>query len=434
MEPKIDDAFEQVLLNDVVPALGCTEPTAIALAAAKARAVLGETPEQVVVTCSGNIIKNAMSVVVPNSQGRSGVATAAALGTVAGDPEVGLECLNSVTDADIPRADALVAEGRVRVDLAEGIPGLYIRVNATAGDASAEVVLQESHSHFASVKRNGVALWHDDSPRAAASANDAAPDPLFTVNRILDFAEHVDFDEHPELATLLDRQVEINGAIAAEGLRTGYGAQVGPTLLATADDDHPDLRTRARAAAAAGSDARMSGSSMPVMINSGSGNQGMTVSVPLLVYAEELGTPRDQLRRALIVSNLVAIYEKRYIGKLSAFCGAVSAAVGAGAGIAYLQGLSREQIAATIVNALASSGGVVCDGAKASCAAKISMGVNNAIDAVNLAKRGHVFGAGEGVVGDDVDATIRNVGRIAKDGMRSTDVEILQVMLEQHAR
>jgi L-cysteine desulfidase len=246
---------------------------------------------------------------------------------------------------------------------------------------------------------------------------------------ILEFAEHVDLDARPRLRDTLRQQVESNMAIAEEGLRTDYGAAVGRTLLVF--NDNGDTKVRARALAAAGADARMGGSSMRVMINSGSGNQGMTVSVPVVVYARELGASEDELHRALLVSNLVGIYQKHYIGRLSAFCGVVTAAAAAGAGIGRLQGLTAEQMDATVVNAVATTGGMVCDGAKASCASKISIAVENAVSAVQLAETGHVFSPGEGIVGRNADETIRNVGAMASRGMRDTDVEILNIMLHR---
>nr|NLI48869.1 serine dehydratase subunit alpha family protein [Propionibacterium sp.] len=436
MDQPTQDAFEALLLREVIPALGCTEPIAIALATAKARAVLGVLPEQTTVLCSGNIIKNAASVIVPNSHGLAGIQIAAALGLVGGDPDAGLEALQHITPADIERARALVDDQAITVRLVEDIEGLYILAQVRAGADEATVELRDDHTLFRSITRNGRPLPARDTagepapetePRPPAPDEDAAPEPELTMASILRFAAAVDLDARPRLRATLRRQVEANMAIAEEGLRGHYGASVGRTLLEF--NDNTVTKVRARALAAAGADARMGGSSMPVMINSGSGNQGMTVSIPVVVYARDLGASEDDLHRALLVSNLVGIYQKQYIGRLSAFCGVVTAAAAAGAGIARLLGLSAEQIDATVVNTIATTGGMVCDGAKASCASKISIAVENAVSAVQLAQRGIVFDPCQGIVGRNADETIRNVGAMASKGMRSTDVEILNILL-----
>lgn len=430
MDQRIQDAFEALLLREVIPALGCTEPIAIALATAKARAVLGTEPEQTTVLCSGNIIKNAMSVIVPNSHGLAGIQIAAALGIVGGDPNAGLEVLEQVTPSEIARAQALVDAQSITVRLVEGIEGLYILAQVRAGSDEATVELRDDHTRFRLITRNGEqVLGEDTSGTTAVRSEQDAAEPELTMAAILEFADTVDLDARPRLRDTLRQQVESNMAIAEEGLRQEYGASVGRTLLVF--NDNTVTKVRARALAAAGADARMGGSSMRVMINSGSGNQGMTVSIPVVVYARELGASEDDLHRSLLVSNLVGIYQKRYIGRLSAFCGVVTAAAAAGAGIGRLMGLTAEQIDATVVNAVATTGGMVCDGAKASCASKISIAVENAVSAVQLAERGHVFSPGEGIVGRNADETIRNVGTMASRGMRGTDVEILNIMLKR---
>lgn len=436
MDQRTQGAFEALLLREVVPALGCTEPIAIALATAKARAVLGAEPEHVTVLCSGNVIKNAMSVIVPNSHGLAGIQIAAALGIVGGDPDAGLEVLAQVTSGEIDQARALVEAQSITVRLVEGIEGLYILAQVRAGTDEATVELRDDHSRFRSITRNGVQLVDEAkawAARAKPEADAAAdPEPELTMAAILEFADEVDLDGRPGLRDLLRQQVESNMAIAEEGLRGNYGAAVGRTLLEF--NDGTVTKVRARALTAAGADARMGGSSMRVLINSGSGNQGMTVSIPVVVYARSLGASEDELHRALLVSNLVGIYQKRYIGRLSAFCGVVTAAAAAGAGIGRLMGLNAGQIDATVVNTVATSGGMVCDGAKASCASKISIAVENAISAVQLAERGRVFSPGEGIVGRNADETIRNVGAMASKGMRSTDLEILNIMLKREGR
>lgn len=436
MDRRTQDVFEALLLREVIPALGCTEPIAIALATAKARAVLGVLPEQTTVLCSGNIIKNAASVIVPNSQGLAGIQIAAALGLVGGDPDAGLEVLQRITPADVEGAQALVDAQSIVVRLVEGIEGLYILAQVRAGADEATVELRDDHTRFRSITRNGQSLLGADTPSATeaeprprARDEDVAPEPELTMASILQFADEADLDARPRLRATLRQQVEANMAIAEEGLRGRYGASVGRTLLEF--NDNTVTKVRARALTAAGADARMGGSSMPVMINSGSGNQGMTVSIPVVVYARKLGASEDDLHRALLVSNLVGIYQKQYIGRLSAFCGVVTAAAAAGAGIARLMGLSAEQIDATIVNTVATTGGMVCDGAKASCASKISIAVENAVSAVQLAERGIVFDPCQGIVGRNADETIRNVGTMASKGMRSTDVEILNILLDR---
>lgn len=426
MERAMQDAFEAVILTDVVPATGCTEPIAIALAAAKARALLGARPERLVLRCSGNVIKNARSVQVPRSGGRPGIEIAGAMGVVCADETLDLRCLEPTTPEQAEAAAAWVSEGRVSVILAQGIPGLYIEATCKSGDESATVVVQGGHTHVAETRRNGEVLSQD--PWSEGEKTPAEPEGLFSMEHILTFADEVDLAARPRLVDVLDRQLADNEAISQEGLKGGWGAEIGRTLLETRGDD---VHVRARALAAAGSDARMSGCAQPVMINSGSGNQGITVSMPVLVYARELGASHDELLRALLVSNLVAIHQKRLIGRLSAFCGAVSAAAGSAAGIARLKGLSHEAIGAAVTNTVATSGGIMCDGAKSSCAAKISVAVENATSGVDMAARGKTFSCGDGIVGATVEETIKNVGRIAHDGMAETDVEILSVMLEQ---
>ena len=428
MDAATQDAYEQLLLGEVVPALGCTEPSAIALATAKAREVPGAEPATITVVCSGNIIKNALSVIVPHARGQSGIKIAAALGVIGGDASAGLEVLAPITDDDIARAQRLVHDDRVKVHFVEGIVGLYVAAKLTAGVDEVTVELKDDHSRFHSITRNGVPLVASgDRPDASRPTID---DALLDLASILAFADGVDLAARPALTAALDAQVELNLAIGREGLSGRYGAAVGATLLEFNDPD--DVKVRARALTAAASDARMGGSEMPVMINSGSGNQGLTVSLPVIEFADSLGSTADELRRALIVSNLVGIYEKHFIGRLSAFCGVVTAAAAAGAGIARLQGQDADQIGMAVTNTIATTGGMVCDGAKASCASKISIAIENAVSATQLSARRRVFPPGEGLVGESPDQTIRNIGRMARDGMRSTDVEILSIMLDQH--
>lgn len=419
--------YKDILLEEVMPALGCTEPIAIALAAAKAREVLGEEPEKATVLCSGNIIKNAKSVIVPNSNGHRGIEIAAALGILSGESEKGLKVLENVKDEEIQRAEK-VAKKIIHVQFVEGIEGLYIVVKLRKGDKTATVELKEDHSHFHSIEKDGQYLIAPPKLDLESSEKNKEEE-IFSLEKILNFANSINLEDHQDLVDLLDQQIEYNMAIAKEGLTEDYGVSIGRTLLKYNDENSPKIR--ARAAASAASDARMGGCSLPVMINSGSGNQGITVSVPVISYAEHLQSSKDKLYRALIVSNLIGIYQKKYIGKLSAFCGVVTAAAAAGAGIGYLMDFTNGEIENTIINTVATTGGMVCDGAKASCASKISIAVENAVSALQMAQNHKVFESGEGIVGSSADDTIRNIGQMAKMGMQATDIEILNIMLEQ---
>ena len=417
------DLYEATIVSEVVPALGCTEPIAIALAAAKAAQILGQTPEHLTLRCSGNIVKNAKAVTVPHSGGRHGLEIAGALGALVANADAELECLEEVTDAEANIAADFVANGGVTIELEQGVVGLWIDAIATGGGHKARVVLSQVHTHVHLAMLDGKILVAPlDEAEVAAKSVD------MTIAEIIEFANTVDLDQRPSLREAMRAQVKANEAIAMEGLQNPWGAQVGRVLQLTHPDD---VRTRARSLAAAGSDARMSGCALPVMINSGSGNQGMTVSLPVLAYARELKVSDDALVRSLLVSNLVAIHQKKLVGRLSAFCGAVSAAAGSAAGIAHLKGLSVDAIGQAVVNTLATSGGIVCDGAKPSCASKISVAVENATCGVDMAEHGVNFAAGDGIVGDTVEDTINNMARVARDGMAATDVEILSVMLER---
>ncbi|HSN93516.1 MAG TPA: L-serine ammonia-lyase, iron-sulfur-dependent, subunit alpha [Anaerolineaceae bacterium] len=417
--------FTQILITELIPALGCTEPIAVALAASKAGEVLGKLPEKVELQCSGNIIKNVKGVIVPNSNGRTGLEIAAAMGFASGCSDKGLEVLEGLTSEQLQSAEGLVEHDIIRVKVAVGVDTLYVRVRAKAEGDEVEVILKNSHNHIASIKKNGIVLYED--PPIFTSTSDLDKSVL-SMPTILNFARTVDFTEYPELVKVLEQQIKWNTAISDEGLKGNWGAQVGKTILLSSHIE--DTAARAKARAAAGSDARMNGCCLPVIINSGSGNQGMTVSLPVIEYARDLGANRETLYRALIVSNLIAIYQKNYIGKLSAFCGAVSAAAGAGAGIAFLKGMDDVTIGMIVTNTIGTIGGMVCDGAKRSCAAKVAMAVETALMGIRMAEQGQSFNFGEGIIGEDVDSTIRNVGRMAKDGMRETDIEILHIMTE----
>ncbi len=414
-----------VLKSNLQLALGCTEPIAAAYAAAKARAVLGMVPSRMTVDCSGNIIKNVNGVVVPNSNGMKGLDVAAVLGLVGGDASRQLEVLEDITDADIERTKALIEQGFCTCRLVEDVENLYIRVFLETDDGhSAEVVMRDYHTNITRIEKDGEVLLNSALEADKPQTQTVGDPGLLSIKNILEFAESVCLSD---VAPIIERQISCNSALSQEGLTNPWGVQMGATLLAACGDS---LQVRARAAAAAGSDARMSGCTLPAVINSGSGNQGITVTMPVVVYAQALGADREKLIRALVVSNLISVHQKKYIGSLSAYCGAVSAATGAACGIAWMIGESYEVICDTIINSIATSGGVVCDGAKPSCAAKIATAVEMALNALELAKLGRVFQPGEGIVKRDAEETIKSVGRMAKAGMKSTDVEILNIMLE----
>lgn len=424
MDKTIYDNYLAILNSELIPALGCTEPIAIAYAAARARAVLGCLPEHVEVSCSGNIIKNVKGVTVPNSGGLRGIDVAAVLGIVGGRPERELEVLQGVTPADIEETKRLVAQpDYCACHLIEGVENLYIIVAVFAGAQNARVEIKTKHTHVTRIEKNGEVLFSQEDVQQQNSA--AGDRSLLSVRKILEFADALDVED---VRAPLSRQLAMNDAIAEEGLRHPYGAQVGRTLLE--EYGSADVSVRARARAAAGSDARMSGCSLPVVINSGSGNQGIAVSMPVLEYARELKVPEEKLYRALALANLISVHQKRFIGSLSAYCGATSAACGAACGIAYLYGASYEEICLTITNTIATIGGMVCDGAKSSCAAKIASAVDTGITAFQMSRHGRGFRAGEGLVEPDVEDTIQNLGRMGRDGMKETDIEILKMMIE----
>jgi len=422
MEQALYQNYLNILKSELVPALGCTEPIAIAYAAAKAREVLGEFPDKVIMKCSGNIIKNVMGVTVPKSGGQKGIDVAAVLGVVGGKAERELEVLEEVTPEDIAKTRELVKAGYCSCDLQENVENLYIVARVEKGEHNAEVTIINRHTFIKKIVKDGSILMEQEVNEEKTEHVDKSQ---MSVKGILEFADGVEIEDVREL---LDNEIQLNTAIAEEGLKNPYGAQVGRILLQVYPND---VWIRARAKAAAGSDARMGGCSLPVVINSGSGNQGMTVSLPVIEYAKELDVSQEKLYRALVVSNLIAIHQKKYIGSLSAYCGAVSAACGAGAAITYLYDGTYEEVAATIVNTIANVGGIVCDGAKSSCAAKISSAVEAAINAHHMARHYCGFMPGEGIVQGDVEDTIKSVGYVGRVGMKSTDIEILNLMINR---
>jgi L-cysteine desulfidase len=424
MNTIIYNAYVSILKSELIPALGCTEPIAIAFAAAKTHDVLGEFPESIKVECSGNIVKNVQGVTVPNSGGLKGIDIAATLGVTGGSAEKELEVLSGITPEQIAQAKDLTARGFCACSLVEGMDNLFIRVTAQGRTGYATVVVSGKHTNVSRIEKNGRVVL--DSSQKAMTDKNTENKKMLTVKDIIEFADSVNPED---VRDVIDRQIAYNTAIAAEGLSRPYGAQVGRTLRQFYDVT--DVRIRAKAAAAAGSDARMSGCPMPVVINSGSGNQGMTVSLPVIEYAKDLNVSHEKLVRALVLANLMALLQKRYIGSLSAFCGAVCAAAGAGCGIAYLYGADAAAIARTLTNTLADVGGIVCDGAKPSCAAKIASALDAAIMGFELGVReGIAFKKGEGLVKGTAEETVRSFGRVGRVGMRTTDTEILNIMLE----
>lgn len=412
--------YLEILQRELVPAMGCTEPVALAYCAAQAREALGALPERIEVEASGNIIKNVKSVIVPNTRGRKGIEAAAAIGALAGDASLELEALSHVTEAQMDALGAYMERTAFRVTPSESGFVLDIRVRAYAGADWAEARIVHHHTNLVYLARNGQPMLERSTEEH--QQGDGPNYDLLTVAGICDFADTVDLEQ---VRPILERQIRMNSAVSDEGLRGDYGANIGKVLL---DAFGKDIRVRAKARAAAGSDARMNGCSLPVIINSGSGNQGMTTSLPVIVYAQELGVSEERLYRALTLSNLLAVHEKHGLGALSAYCGAVSAGAAAGAGIAYLQGGGLDAVSHTLVNALAITSGIVCDGAKASCAAKIAAAVDAGILGYEMYVRGQQFYGGDGIVSKGVENTIRNVGRLGRQGMRETDREILTIM------
>ena len=426
MNRKIYNEYVTILESELVPALGCTEPIALAYAAAKAKEVLGKMPDHITMRCSGNIIKNVKGVKVPNSGGMKGVEAAAVLGITGGDPSQALEVLEHVTDREIDEAEKLLKAGFCDCVLKDDVANLYIEAYAVCKKtekSEALVVIEDEHTNITHIEKDGQVLFHKEKKEYCQEREKTPDKSLLNLEDIITFANEVQITD---VEKVLGRQIKYNTRIAEEGLRNPWGAQVGRVVL---EEFGEDVKWRAVAKASAGSDARMSGCALPVIINSGSGNQGMTCSLPVIEFGKELKKSKEEIYRALCVSNLVALNQKKYIGSLSAYCGAVCAAAGAGAGITYLCGGTLEQIENTVVNTIADAGGIVCDGAKPSCAAKISTALPAAILSHMMAMRGLTFARGEGLVMDCPEDTIKAVGYVGRAGMKQTDVEILNLMI-----
>ncbi len=418
---KIYRQYLQILREELIPAMGCTEPIAMAYAAAKARQVLGEMPDKIDIVISGNIIKNVKSVVVPNTGGLKGITAAVAAGVTVGDADRQLEVLAGVREEDIHLIREFMDSCPMTVMKSQSPKLLDIDLRLYKGTDCVRLRIADYHTNIVLIEKNGDVLLRLDDASDDGGETDRS---VLSVKGIVEFAECVRIDDVREL---LERQIAYNTAISQEGLRGEYGASVGKTLLSTRGSD---VRVRARAVAAAGSDARMSGCELPVVIVSGSGNQGMTASLPVIVYAQDMGADRDRLLRALVVSNLVTVHQKTPIGRLSAFCGAVSAGCGAAAGVAWLCEGSVDAVSATITNTLGMISGTVCDGAKPSCATKIASAVEAGLLGFDLYERGKGLCGGDGILKGDVEKTIESVGKLAREGMRETDSEILEIMLD----
>ena len=415
--------YETILKAELRPAMGCTEPIAIAYAASILGEVLGEWPTEITALFSGNIIKNVKSVIVPATGGRHGIEAAIAAGLVSGRPDKKLEVLTVLTSEDERKIDELLSYCTISIGKMNEGCSFELELCGKAGEKCAVVKINGAHTGVTLVRLGNTELTKKYTETTIVEESGDAPDlTLLNVEDIIKFADETDLTA---LRPYLLRQIELNMAIAEEGITGKWGAEIGKVMLSMGDD----LSRRARAYAAAGSDARMSGCEMPVCIISGSGNQGITASVPVVIYAREIGKSEDEMLRALIVSDLITIHQKTGIGTLSAYCGAISAGVGAGAGICYLHGGKFREVAHTLVNSVAILSGTICDGAKASCAAKIAMAVEAGIMGYEMWRNGSQFHGGDGIVTKGVENTIKNVGRLAKEGMNDTDREIIEIML-----
>ena len=421
MEKELYRKYVNVLHEELLTALGCTEPIAIALAAATASKTLGKKPEKLIVDCSGNIIKNVKGVTVPNSGGQKGVEAAAILGAIGGDSENALEVLKGVTEDKIEESKKLVKSGFCEVNLATGVANLYVAVTCVSGDEYAKVEILDKHTNIVTIEKNGEKLLDVQKKFNAGEFNKDRS--FMSLEGIFDFIDELDVND---VKDILEHQIDMNTKIAAEGMKNHWGVAYGQKLLKFHGDQ---VQYRAMAYASAGSDARMNGCDMGVVINSGSGNQGIAITLPVVEYAKELKVSHEKLLQSLALANLIGIYLKLGIGSLSAFCGAVSAGSSAGAAITYMKGGTRAQVAHTLTNALGNVGGIICDGAKSSCAAKIGTAVHAALIAGEMAFADDNFIGGEGIVMDEAEDSIRNIARLGRVGIAATDIEILNMMI-----
>ena len=418
-EDSLYSIYVQILKEELVMAMGCTEPIAISYACAKATQVLDHLPDRIVVKASGSIIKNVKSVIVPHTNGLKGIEVAAAAGALYGDADAKLEVLSSATREQIEELPEYVQNTNITVQHIEQGHVFDLEIHVYYEQEHASVRIVDTHTNIVQIEKNWQIIFEDKTTSLELKADHSA----LIMKQIWDFSQTVDIDDVKEI---LDRQITCNMAIANEGIHNSYGANIGHVIL---NMDSDCVKTKAKAYAAAGSDARMNGCELPVVINSGSGNQGITCCVPVVVYAKELDCTQEQLYRALVLSNLTAIYIKTGIGTLSAFCGAVSAGAAAGAGIAYLHNGTYKEIQHTIVNALAILSGTICDGAKASCAAKIASSIDAGIMGYYMYKNKQQFYAGDGIVAHSVDETIQNIGTLGSQGMLQTNDKIIEMMI-----
>lgn len=422
LNKQIQDAYVAILQEELIPAMGCTEPIAVAYAGALARKTLGQMPCEVELVVSGNIIKNVKSVIVPHTGGRKGLKTAVAVGICCGNADQELEVISQVTEEQLVDMERFLETAAITIGESDSTCPFDIQVTVRAGGHHAYVRIIGHHTNVVSIRRDGEVFV--ERPYIDGVVQAAENRKLLNIRDIVTFANEVPLEL---VRKTLDRQIRYNMAIAEEGMKGGYGASIGRILIRSYGNS---VQNRAKAYAAAGSDARMNGCELPVVINSGSGNQGMTASIPVIVYARECNTSQEQLYRALLVSNLVTIHLKTGIGSLSAYCGATSAGAGAGAGVCYLYGGGYDEIAHTVVNALAINSGMLCDGAKASCAAKIASAVEAGLLGMQMYMHDSQFYCGDGLVAKNVEDTIRAVSTIAREGMRATDSEIIQFMID----
>lgn len=422
MEKNLYDEYLNILNDELIPAMGCTEPIAVAYAGALARKTLGCIPDTVVLTVSGSIIKNVKSVVVPNTGGRVGLRIAVSAGIVAGDSDAELEVISQVTPEALEEVDDFEKNKEIIIKKSNAKCSFDIQVLLKAGDEESYVRIIGQHTNVVLIKKNNTVIFGKEFEDEAVPAPENRK--LLSVEKIVEFANEVDINDVKEV---IGRQISYNMAIAKAGLKEHYGANIGKILLESYGDG---VHNRAKAYAAAGSDARMNGCELPVIINSGSGNQGITTSVPVIIYSKCMDYSEEELYRALVVSNLITIHLKTGIGSLSAYCGATSAGAGAAAGICYLNGGRNKDIAHTVVNTIAINSGMICDGAKASCAAKIASAIEAGFLGLNMYRNQSQFTGGDGIVAKGVENTIEAVGKLARDGMKETDIEIIKLMLD----
>ncbi len=414
--------FTEILKEELVPAMGCTEPIALAYAGAKAKEVLGDIPERVIVEASGSIIKNVKSVIVPNTGSLKGIPAAVSAGIVLGNADKKLEVLADIDHTEIKKINDFLSSAEIEVKHLKSGFNFDIVLTAEKGESYSKIRIANAHTNIVLIEKNGEKLLEN---KIRCESDEGLTDrSILSGEKIWQYITSVDIKDIEET---IKRQIDLNTAIAEEGLRKDYGASIGKVILSAYGDN---VRDRAKAMAAAGSDARMNGCELPVIINSGSGNQGITCSLPVLEYAKELGSTKEKLYRALALSNLIAIHIKSGIGRLSAYCGAVSAGAAAGAGIAYLYTEDYKTVMHTVVNALSIVSGIICDGAKASCAAKIASSVDAGILGFDMYRQGKQFVSGDGIVAKGFEANVRNIGRLSKTGMKTTDAEILSMMMD----